>query len=170
MKLWFDTEFIEDGKTIDLISIGIVREDGPTYYAELVGVDYSRADPWVKDNVLPHLRLDDLKPRAQVACEILAFAGDSPEWWAYYADYDWVVLCQLYGRMTAGRCSVVTSGSSPTGATSTCTASTTQGSTTPSPTLSGRGGPTNSSGRPRAVRSDVPRMCPGPLTGHSTSR
>lgn len=27
MKIWFDTEFIEDGKTIDLISIGMVRED-----------------------------------------------------------------------------------------------------------------------------------------------
>ena len=24
MRFWFDTEFIEDGKTIDLMSIGIV--------------------------------------------------------------------------------------------------------------------------------------------------
>ena len=22
-----------------------------------------------------------------------------PEFWAYYADYDWVVLCQLFGKM-----------------------------------------------------------------------
>jgi hypothetical protein len=29
----FDTEFIEDGRTIDLISIGIVCEDGREYYA-----------------------------------------------------------------------------------------------------------------------------------------
>jgi len=28
MKIWFDTEFYEDGRTIDLISIGLVREDG----------------------------------------------------------------------------------------------------------------------------------------------
>jgi hypothetical protein len=28
MRYWLDTEFIEDGKTIDLISIGIVAEDG----------------------------------------------------------------------------------------------------------------------------------------------
>lgn len=28
MKYWLDTEFIEDGKTIDLVSIGIVSEDG----------------------------------------------------------------------------------------------------------------------------------------------
>ncbi len=25
--------------------------------------------------------------------------GEKPEFWAYYADYDWVVLCQLYGTM-----------------------------------------------------------------------
>lgn len=28
MKFWFDTEFIEDGKTIDLLSIGVIAEDG----------------------------------------------------------------------------------------------------------------------------------------------
>jgi hypothetical protein len=28
MKYFYGTEFIEDGKTIDLISIGIVAEDG----------------------------------------------------------------------------------------------------------------------------------------------
>ena len=28
MKFFYDTEFIEDGHTIDLVSIGIVREDG----------------------------------------------------------------------------------------------------------------------------------------------
>jgi hypothetical protein len=27
MKYWFDTEFIEDGNTIDLISIGIISDD-----------------------------------------------------------------------------------------------------------------------------------------------
>jgi len=33
MRYWYDTEFIEDGSTIDLISIGIVAEDGREYYA-----------------------------------------------------------------------------------------------------------------------------------------
>lgn len=28
MKYWYDTELIEDGKTIDLISVGMVAEDG----------------------------------------------------------------------------------------------------------------------------------------------
>ena len=33
VKYFFDTEFYEDGKTIDLISIGIVAEDGREFYA-----------------------------------------------------------------------------------------------------------------------------------------
>ncbi|MDB5531540.1 MAG: hypothetical protein JWR51_4643 [Devosia sp.] len=100
MKFWFDTEFIEDGKTIDLISIGIVAEDGRTYYAESAECDHSRAGEWVKANVLSMLVAGDyLKPRAHIAADIVAFVGEKPEFWAYYADYDWVALCQLYGTM-----------------------------------------------------------------------
>jgi hypothetical protein len=29
----------------------------------------------------------------------LAFAGSDPEFWGFYADYDWVLLCQLFGTM-----------------------------------------------------------------------
>jgi hypothetical protein len=98
VRLFFDTEFIEDGRTIDLLAIGIVREDGATYYAEPVETDRSKAGDWVKVNVLPTLT-GPTKPRATIAAEIVDFAGDNPEWWAYYASYDWVALCQLYGTM-----------------------------------------------------------------------
>lgn len=98
MRFWFDTEFIEDGKSIDLISIGIKAEDGREYYAESVDCDQSRACPWVAENVLPHLTGERI-PRKQIAAEIVEFVGARPEFWAYYGAYDWVVLCQLYGRM-----------------------------------------------------------------------
>ena len=98
MKYFFDTEFIEDGKTIDLISIGIVSEDGRSYYAESFECDLDKANDWVKENVLPHLP-GPQKSRATIASEIIAFVRIDPEFWGYYADYDWVVLCQLYGRM-----------------------------------------------------------------------
>jgi len=98
MKIWFDTEFIEDGRTIDLMSIGMVREDGKVYYAESEQCDLSRADEWVQQNVIPHLQ-GTKTPRSIIAHDIIEFAGSEPEFWAYYADYDWVVLCQLYGRM-----------------------------------------------------------------------
>lgn len=98
MKIWFDTEFIEDGTTIDLLSIGLIRADGRTYYAESRDADKSRACDWVKENVFPHLG-GSLKSRATIAREILEFVGPNPEFWAYFASYDWVALCQLYGRM-----------------------------------------------------------------------
>jgi hypothetical protein len=99
-RLWFDTEFIEDGRTIDLMSIGIVRDDGEEYYAESAECDLSRASEWVKENVVPHLRGGAwLKPRKQIAGEIVRFVGPKPEFWAYYSSYDWVTLCQLYGTM-----------------------------------------------------------------------
>lgn len=98
MKIWFDTEFIEDGKTIDLISIGMVREDGKTLYRENLECDLSRASPWVQQNVIPHLTGDAVS-RVMIRQEVRQFAGESPEFWAYFADYDWVVLCQLFGTM-----------------------------------------------------------------------
>ncbi len=100
MRIWFDTEFHEDGKTIDLISIGMVREDGATYYAEAAGAAEKCSTDWLKENVLPHLAGPEReRERPQIAADILEFAGPEPEFWAWYADYDWVALCQLYGRM-----------------------------------------------------------------------
>jgi hypothetical protein len=99
MRFWFDTEFYEDGHKIALISIGVVAEDGREYYAEVLGADeIARSSDWLKDNVLPHLKGSG-KYRSQIARELINFMGTEPEIWAYYADYDWVVLCQLHGRM-----------------------------------------------------------------------
>lgn len=99
MKYWFDTEFIEDGKTIDLVSIGIVSEDGREYYAESSECDLSRANDWVKKNVITQLT-GLSKSRDEIRTDILSFVGrEEPEFWAWYASYDWVVLCQLFGTM-----------------------------------------------------------------------
>jgi hypothetical protein len=99
-RIWFDTEFIEDGTTIDLISIGMVRSDGATYYAETDQWIPGKASQWVRDNVIVHLKGgDSIKSRDVIAREIVEFAGEKPEFWAYYADYDWVALCQLFGTM-----------------------------------------------------------------------
>ena len=99
MKIFFDTEFIEDGKTIDLISIGMIRDDGKTYYAISSEFDESKANDWVKKNVLTKLGDAPRKSRKQIAEEIIKFTGEKPQLWAYFADYDWVALCQLYGTM-----------------------------------------------------------------------
>lgn len=118
--IYFDTEFIEDGRTIELISIGLVRDDGATYYAVSADMPIRRIrkHDWLMENVVPGLpkvygdarnymprrwlfnyAAPEVKPRSVIASEIVAFAGPSPEFWAWYADYDWVVLCQLFGTM-----------------------------------------------------------------------
>jgi hypothetical protein len=166
MRYWLDTEFIEDGKTIDLISIGIVADDRE-YYAINKDCDFSKANDWVKENVISQLpdsfvnpqtasdqeiygmscwkdkstivrevaeffgcvgtvslikpkgfraliaRIHSVSPiwlvKMLQATKILGYHeetkttynvfGEKPEVWAYYADYDWVVFCQLFGTM-----------------------------------------------------------------------
>jgi 3'-5' exoribonuclease-like protein len=110
MNYYFDTEFLDDGKTIDLISIGIVCEDGREYYAVSLDFDPSRATEWLKTRVLAHIPRDfRTKSRKVIADEVAAFIQAEqkmsgvilPKLWGWYPAYDWVALCQLYGPMIA---------------------------------------------------------------------
>jgi hypothetical protein len=106
MKYFFDTEFAETGglpsPTIDLISIGIVAEDGREYYAESSEFQVGNCNQWVAENVLPLLGPpEDRKKRNTIRDEIAMFVGGDllAEFWAYYCSYDWVVFCWLWGAM-----------------------------------------------------------------------
>jgi hypothetical protein len=128
MNYYFDTEFLDDGKIIDLISIGIVADDGREYYAVSCEFDqeYYCCSPewrdhptslWLQKHVLNHIPLSfPRKSRATIAAEVADFlapwaAGgiqlyDGPwrqdaQLWGWYPAYDWVALCQLYGPMIA---------------------------------------------------------------------
>lgn len=179
MKYFIDTEFIEGfhkplfGRRrhfIDLISIGIVCEDGREYYAVSSEYNEKDASEWVKENVIHaifkeacehpaglrgfekhfikslkqitadivefiHPDIDDFiykLTRADAWCEqyypnefkyianhntfipkALYSSGlnsdgygknrkliyNQPEFYGYYCDYDWVLLCSLFGTM-----------------------------------------------------------------------
>lgn len=100
MRIFFDCEFIEDGKTIDLISIGLVSESGRVLYIENESCDLTKAGPWVKANVIPQLKpAIHAVPHDRIREMVRAFAGEKPEFWAWYGAYDWVALCQLFGAM-----------------------------------------------------------------------
>lgn len=102
MKYYFDTEFIEYPCTIDLISIGIICEDGRSLYMVSKDFDENKASEWVKKNVLSQIDFNNqpIYSNKQIKEQILIFIGrDIPEFWAYYADYDWVVFCWLFGSM-----------------------------------------------------------------------
>lgn len=106
MKYFIDTEFIESGPTkpIQLISIGIVTEDGREFYEISSEFNSRDASDWVRENVLANLEVPAgsfCEPLGVIADKIVEFVGDDPkpEFWGYYADYDWVVFCQIFGTM-----------------------------------------------------------------------
>lgn len=125
MKFFYDCEFIDDGRTIDLISMGIVAEDGREYYAVNRDAPWKRIrkHPWLVENVvcsLPRLHGDrrlnpgwgnplaldfehpTMKHRGDIANEVSDFLlsdDGKPELWAWYAAYDHVCLAQLWGPM-----------------------------------------------------------------------
>mgnify|MGYP000718740215 CR=1 FL=1 len=78
MKYWFDTEFIEYPCTIDLISIGIVSEDNRELYLISSEYDESKADPWVKKNVISKLGDIDPVSREEIKKQIIKFIGVLP--------------------------------------------------------------------------------------------
>ena len=100
MRVFFDTEFNESRDHLELISIGIVAEDGREFYAVSSEFDDSNVNEWVRENVLPKIpESKDRLSRREIARQIVTFVGDAPEFWAYFADYDWVLLCWLFGSM-----------------------------------------------------------------------
>jgi len=129
MRVFYDTEFVDNGRIIDLISIGMVAEDGRKYYAVSSEMDMGAITRrhWLMENVVPHLPLTrdgiyhpkpesapwgqfklDLKqtcvkPKFVIANEVRDFLReiDNLELWAWYGAYDHVALAQLWGPMVA---------------------------------------------------------------------
>jgi len=119
VRIFLDTEFIEDGRTIEPLSIGMVREDDQEYYAEVASTRRLEPNEWVLKNVIPHLQSWDTwaldspskygnlssnkgaKFKEQICRELIEFCDGvrDLEFWGYFADYDWVLLCQLFGTM-----------------------------------------------------------------------
>lgn len=113
MKFYVDTEFLHTSRTIDLISIGIVAEDGREYYAvcEDAPWDRIRKNSWLAENVVPQLGMNpqgphhpDLKQHFMIRREVMSFLlrhndGFPPELWGWYSGFDYVVLSQLFGTM-----------------------------------------------------------------------
>jgi hypothetical protein len=101
MKYWFDTEFIDGGVKIDLISLGIISEDNRTFYAVSNECSWKTACPWVQANVLRQINAGEGISREKIKEGLLEFLKDdpSPIFWAWYGAYDWVALSQLFGRM-----------------------------------------------------------------------
>lgn len=107
MRFFYDCEFIEDGRTVDLVSIGVVDETGREFYAVSTQFDPARAIDWVRRHVLDKLPppADPAwRPPERIRDDLLAFLtepGEPIELWAWMAAYDHVALAQLWGDMRA---------------------------------------------------------------------
>lgn len=111
-QLFFDTEFTGLHQKTTLISIGIVADNGKTFYAELTDYDQSQLDDWLRKNVIANLYLED-----DTYCNLtdmnVVFKGnssdlrrnllkwfsgnfDSVQMWSDCLAYDWVLFCQIF--------------------------------------------------------------------------
>ena len=105
-RFFYDTEFIEDGHTIDLVSVGVVDEAGREFYAVSTEFDPAKAIPWVRRNVLDQLPSPAdpaWRSRHRIREDLLSFLtgpGEEVELWAWFGSYDHVALAQLWGPMT----------------------------------------------------------------------
>ena len=101
MKYFFDTEFIEDGPLVHLVSIGVVSDDGRELYLESSDAPLDRANDFVVEHVLPHLGPADKRiSNDDIRRELKTFVGDDdPLFVAWYPTYDWYLVCRLFGGM-----------------------------------------------------------------------
>jgi hypothetical protein len=55
----YSAEVLEGDRTLDLVSIGLAREDGASYYAVNADANWAKVatNRWLCDNVVPHLPL-----------------------------------------------------------------------------------------------------------------
>ena len=101
MKYFIDCEFIESGPNhpIELLSCGIVAEDGRFYYMVNGEADRARANNWVKANVLPYLDPSDEANYDDLRLNLLDMTrhDPAPEFWGWCCGFDYVLISQAVG-------------------------------------------------------------------------
>jgi hypothetical protein len=101
MKFALDTEFIDTPIASELISMALVSYDGRELYMEF---EFTKANltPWLRENVVPHLIGGQIS-FSEAEQLVMNFVGGSrfepPEFWGYFAAYDWYWFCRLFGGM-----------------------------------------------------------------------
>lgn len=118
-KIFLDTEFTGLHQNTTLISIGLVSEDGKTFYAELTDFSVKQVDDWIQEHVLRNrylqdtvtgetpnmVRGDDNKKEVVGSTIVVRYALHSwlgqfneVEIWSDCLAYDWVLFNQLFGH------------------------------------------------------------------------
>ena len=111
MKVFFDTEFTGLHQETTPISIGLIAENGKTFYGQFTDYDKSQVDDWIQKCVINQLPATPQELyamadtvaygcRAQVATMLKNWLSqfDEVEMWSDCLSYDWVLFNQLYGH------------------------------------------------------------------------
>ena len=112
MKIFFDTEFTGLHQKTTLISIGLIAEDGRTFYAEFTDFDKEQVNDWIQKNVVDRLYLEQNKmnsngkhwaisattPFILITLKNWLEKFDTVEMWSDCLSYDWVLFCQIFGH------------------------------------------------------------------------
>lgn len=110
--LYLDTKFTELSQKTKLISLGIVSEEGYTFYAETY-LKRSELSPWHIENILPNLRFEHISDSdPQLDFEHHAMKASAQvigyrlvEWLGQFEQaeimcdvyaYDWMLFCELF--------------------------------------------------------------------------
>lgn len=123
MRICFDTEFTGLHQRTTLISIGLVADDGRSFYAECIDYDQSQVDEWLRENVIKHLcyqgegeiyqpslieqipslskpahfAIRGLRSTVAIALRLWLQDFERVEMWGDCLAYDWVLFCELFG-------------------------------------------------------------------------
>lgn len=116
MKIFFDTEFTGLHKNTSLISIGLISENGKTFYAELYDYDKTQVNTWIQENVLVNTSYLKDSNNMDIASksydcvympttmeylkeDLSAWLSqfDTVELWSDCLAYDWVLFCDIFG-------------------------------------------------------------------------
>lgn len=113
-KIFFDTEFTGLHQNTTLISIGLISDDGWSFYAEFTDYNQTQIDSWLKENVINKLIFQDKEPGIIKNIEKELFVkGDKKfirealtnwfgrfgmvEIWSDCLSYDWVLFNNIFG-------------------------------------------------------------------------
>lgn len=114
-KLFLDTEFTGLHKNTTLISIGLVSDNGDSFYAEMTDYDTIQIDDWLQEHVLDNLLLIDRPENTLVVSgHHITFKGTKQQlknhlgkWinqhgpveiWSDCLAYDWVLFNDIFGN------------------------------------------------------------------------
>lgn len=114
MKVFFDFEFTGLTQNTMPISLGLVDENGASFYAEFTEAKSEHFTEWINENVLPGLRFADIYESAplldfehhdmkanrhKVMRALIEWLSqyEQVQMWGDCLAYDWILFCELFG-------------------------------------------------------------------------